>query len=184
MKAAFYDPNPVIMLEHKGLYWSKIKGTEAAKTPEPTADYILPLGKANVVLHANTDYIATGNSCVVITYGMGVHWALNAAKEPDLIGKIEIIDLRTLYPLDMDTVCNAVQIHGKCLVLTEEPQSNGFAQGLAGKISQQCFGYLDAAVQVQGAADTPAIPLNTVLEQAALPNAQKVANALRALLSA
>jgi 2-oxoisovalerate dehydrogenase E1 component len=184
MKAAFYDPNPVIMLEHKGLYWSKTKGTEAAKTPEPTADYILPLGKANVVLHATTDYIATGNSCVVITYGMGVHWALNAAKEPDLIGKIEIIDLRTLYPLDMDTVCNAVQTHGKCLVLTEEPQSNGFAQGLAGKISQRCFGYLDAAVQVQGAADTPAIPLNSVLEQAALPNAQKVANALRALLSA
>ncbi|MFQ3268523.1 MAG: 2-oxoisovalerate dehydrogenase E1 component, partial [Flavobacteriales bacterium] len=79
MKAAYYDPNPVIMLEHKGLYWSKIKGTEGAKTVEPDEDYVIPFGKARIALEAELNHIEEGNSLVVITYGMGVYWANTAA---------------------------------------------------------------------------------------------------------
>jgi 2-oxoisovalerate dehydrogenase E1 component len=83
MKAAFYDPNPVIMLEHKGLYWSKVPGTEEAKTVEPSRDYILPLGKANIILHADEEKINNGETICIITYGMGVYWAKAAAKNFD-----------------------------------------------------------------------------------------------------
>src|SRR6186713_3490566 len=73
MKAAFLDPNPVLMLEHKGLYWSKVPGTESAKRPEPGRDYILPLGKANTVLKAEKEKTERGETLCVITYGMGVY---------------------------------------------------------------------------------------------------------------
>lgn len=73
MKAAFYDPNPVVMLEHKGLYWSKVKGTNDAKTIEPDETYVIPLGKANIIQHAHEDKINNGESAVIITYGMGVY---------------------------------------------------------------------------------------------------------------
>ena len=71
MKAAFYDPNPVVMLEHKGLYWSKVPGTEEAKTKEPSRDYIIPLGKANVILKASEQKRKEAKTCVIVTYGMG-----------------------------------------------------------------------------------------------------------------
>src|SRR5205085_5431662 len=90
MKSAYYDPNPVVIFEHKGLYWSKLKGTEDAKTVEPDEDYVLPFGKARVVQQAD---VKNASALTVITYGMGVYWAKNAAKNfPD---RIEIIDLRT-----------------------------------------------------------------------------------------
>ena len=170
MKAAYYDPNPVVMLEHKGLYWSKIKGTEEAKTIEPSEDYILPLGKARIVqdVEANT----STDTLTVITYGMGVYWAKNAAK--DFEGQVEIIDLRTIAPLDEEMVFNSVKKHNKCIVLTEEPYNNSFAQALAGRISQHCFVHLDAPVVVIGSENLPAIPLNSTLEHAMLPNAEKV----------
>ena len=98
MKAAFLDPNPVIMMEHKGLYWSKVPGTDAAKTSEPDKEYIIPLGKGRVVLTATDEKLEEGSTALVITYGMGVHWAITAAQSFE--GNIEIIDLRTLYPLD------------------------------------------------------------------------------------
>ncbi|HEX5669271.1 MAG TPA: thiamine pyrophosphate-dependent enzyme, partial [Chitinophagaceae bacterium] len=79
MKAAFLDPNPVLMLEHKGLYWSKVPGTEGAKRPEPSRDYIIPLGKADVVQPAMPANVDSGSSCCIITYGMGVYWALRAS---------------------------------------------------------------------------------------------------------
>jgi 2-oxoisovalerate dehydrogenase E1 component len=75
MKAAFLDPNPVLMLEHKGLYWSKLPGTERAKRPEPSRNYIIPLGKADVVQPASQEQVNRGSSCCIITYGMGVYWA-------------------------------------------------------------------------------------------------------------
>ena len=81
------------MLEHKGLYWSKIKGTEKAKTIEPSTDYILPLGKGRVVLEALESNIEIGNSVSIITYGRGVYWALESAM--DFKDMVEIIDLRT-----------------------------------------------------------------------------------------
>ncbi len=181
MKAAFLDPNPVIMLEHKGIYWSKVPGTDDAKTIEPSSDYILPLGKANIVEKASQEAMDTGDSCTVITYGMGVYWAKAASKQ---IGgsKIEIVDLRTLSPLDFQTVKSSVERHGKVLVLTEEGINNSFAQALAGRISQECFTKLDAPVATLGSKDVPAVPLNSTLEKEVLPNAEKVAEALENLL--
>jgi 2-oxoisovalerate dehydrogenase E1 component len=181
IKAAYYDSNPVIMLEHKGLYWSKVPGTEDARVIEPAADYILPFGKGNIILQANESSVANGKSVCVITYGMGVYWARSAAKQFD--GRIEIIDLRTLFPLDEELIFDTVKKHGKCLVLTEEQQNNSFAEALAGRISKACFQWLDAPVEVLGALNLPAVPLNIGLEQAMLPNAQKVAERLQQLLS-
>ncbi len=182
MKAAFLDPNPVVMLEHKGLYWSKVPGTEAAKTTEPDAEYIIPLGKGRIELAADPVRVAAGESCCVITYGMGVYWAGAAARQ--LPGRVEIIDLRTLYPLDETLIFESVRRHGRCLVLTEEQQMNSFAEALAGRISMACFRWLDGPVQVMGALNVPAIPMNMVLEQAVLPNADKVLQQLQALLNA
>lgn len=181
MKAAFLDPNPVVMLEHKGLYWSKVPGTEDAKTIEPSRDYILPLGKGAVVLAAQQDKTDNGESCCIITYGMGVYWAKAAAK--NFPGQIEIIDLRTLFPLDEELIYSTVKKHGKCLVLTEEQQNNSFAEALAGRISKQCFQWLDAPVEVLGALNLPAVPMNIGLEAAMLPNPQKVAAVLNVLLA-
>ena len=181
MKAAFYDPNPVIMLEHKGLYWSKVPGTDGAKTFEPDAEYIIPLGKANVIQEAAKDCIENGESCVVITYGMGVYWAKTASK--NFKGQVEILDLRTLNPLDFEGVVSAVKRHNKALVLTEEPLMNSFAESLAGRISTTCFQELDAPVMTLGAADLPAIALNVELEKEMLPNAEKVEKVLNDLFS-
>lgn len=181
MKAAYHDPNPVVMLEHKGLYWSKIKGTEEAKTIEPSADYILPFGKARIVQEADEQRIDKGEAAVVVTYGMGVYWAKAAAK--GFAGRITIIDLRTLAPLDEETVMNAVRTHGRCLVLTEEQLTNSFAQALASRIGDACFEQLDAPVRTLGSVDMPAIPLNSTLEAAMIPSAEKVATALEQLLA-
>lgn len=181
MKAAFYDGNPVVMLEHKGLYWSKVPGTEDAKTVEPSRDYILPFGKGNIILPADQNRVDNGESCCVITYGMGVYWAKAAAKKYP--GQVEIIDLRTLFPLDEELVFETVKKHGKCLVLTEEQQNNSFAEALAGRISKQCFKELDAPVDVLGAANVPAIPLNIGLEAAVLPDAEIVVESIKNLLA-
>lgn len=181
MKAAYHDPNPVVMLEHKGLYWSKIKGTEEAKTVEPSADYIIPFGKARVVLEADARTVAKGEAAVVVTYGMGVYWAKAAAK--DLPGRITIIDLRTLVPVDEETVMNAVRSHGRCIVVTEEQITNSFAQALAARIGDACFEQLDAPVRTLGSVDMPAIPLNSTLEAAMIPSAEKVSAALKDLLA-
>jgi 2-oxoisovalerate dehydrogenase E1 component len=181
MKAAFYDGNPVVMLEHKGLYWSKVPGTEDARSIEPSRDYILPFGKANVIVAADKNKVDNGETCCIVTYGMGVYWAKAAAKK--LPGQIEIIDLRTLFPLDEEMIFESVKRHGRCLVLTEEQQNNSFAEALAGRISKECFKWLDSPVEVLGAANIPAIPLNMNLENAVLPNAEKVSEKIRILLS-
>lgn len=180
MKAAFYDGNPVVMLEHKGLYWSKVPGTEEAKSIEPSKDYILPFGKANIILRADENKTSNGETCCIITYGMGVYWAKAAAKK--FPGQIEIIDLRTLFPLDEEMVFSTAKKHGKCIVLTEEQQNNSFAEALAGRISKNCFRWLDAPVEVLGALNLPAVPLNIGLEQAMLPNPAKVEAVIQKLL--
>lgn len=181
MKAAYYDPNPVVMLEHKGLYWSKIKGTEDAKTIEPDEDYIIPFGKGRVVLSADENNVTSGKSLAVITYGMGVYWAKTAAKAFN--GQVEIIDLRTLAPLDEALLFETARKHGKVIVLTEEPVYNGFAQSIAARISENCFEYLDAPVKVVGSENLPAIPLNSTLEKAMLPNAEKLEKQIASLLN-
>lgn len=181
MKAAYYDPNPVVMLEHKGLYWSKVPGTEEARMVEPDKDYIVPLGKGLLVQEASQDAIDNGASMCIITYGMGVYWAKNAAKQ--FADQIDIVDLRTIYPLDEELIYNTVRKHGKCLVLTEEQLNNSFCEALAGRISQNCFQSLDAPIATMGALNLPAVPMNMGLEAAMLPNTDKVAQKIREILS-
>ena len=112
---------------------------------------------------------------------MGVYWAQAAASE--FKGMIEIVDLRTLFPLDEELVFSTVRKHGKCLVLTEEQQTNSFAEALAHRISYNCFQHLDAPVEVLGALDLPAVPINIVLEHAMLPTVDKVKKRIAKLLS-
>lgn len=181
IKAAYYDPNPVIILEHKGLYWSKIKGTEDAKTIEPDENYVIPFGKARIVISADEANVKNGKSICIITYGMGVYWAKAAAKKFE--GKIEIIDLRTIAPIDEEAIFNSARNHGKIMILTEEPVNNGFSQSIAARISEHCFEYLDAPVKVIGSENLPAIPLNSILEKTMLPNAEKVEIAIEKLLN-
>ncbi|MBC9934752.1 tungsten formylmethanofuran dehydrogenase [Chitinophaga qingshengii] len=181
LKAAFLDPNPVVMLEHKGLYWSKVPGTQEAMTIEPAADYVLPLGKGQVVLQAHPKDVQRGESVCIITYGMGVYWAKAAARA--FPGNVEIVDLRTLFPLDEALVFETVRRHGKCLLLTEEQLNNSFTQALAGRIQKACFRELDAPVFMLGALDLPAVALNTGLEAAMLPNPAKVEAMIKELLS-
>ncbi|WP_226064765.1 alpha-ketoacid dehydrogenase subunit alpha/beta [Kaistella polysaccharea] len=172
LKAAFYDPNPVVMLEHKGLYWSKVPGTEDAKTVEPAEDYILPFGKGNILLEADPSETEKGRTMLIVTYGMGVYWAKEAAK--NFLGRVEIIDLRTLIPLDEKLVFERTKIHGKCLVLTEEQIQNSFAEAFAHRISKECFRSLDAPVETMGSLNLPAVPINLILEKEMLPNAEKL----------
>ncbi len=177
LKSAYYDPNPCVILEHKGLYWSKIKGTEDAKSIEPDEDYIIPFGKGRIVQLANVSATPTLS---IITYGMGVYWAKNASKE--MKERVEIIDLRTINPIDEEMILASVRKHNRCLVVTEEPVNNSFAQALAGRISKLCFESLDAPVEVIGSENLPAIPLNSNLEFAMIPNTEKVGIAIRKLL--
>jgi 2-oxoisovalerate dehydrogenase E1 component len=179
MKAAYYDPNPVIILEHKGLYWSKVPGTKTATSIEPSEDYILPLGKAWVLQEIWPQ--EDDETLSIITYGMGVHWAYNATKE--MRDQVEIIDLRTLYPLDEKAIMTSVKKTGKCLVVTEEPSNNSFALALAGKIQEQCFQFLDAPVMTIGSENMPAIPLNSILEQTMIPSTEKVKAKIMNLLN-
>ncbi|MCB9285224.1 MAG: tungsten formylmethanofuran dehydrogenase [Lewinellaceae bacterium] len=180
LKAAYYDPNPVVMFEHKGLYWSKVPGTERAKTPLPAEDYILPFGKGRIFWAADEQKVEAGESMVVVTYGMGVHWATNAAQEFD--GRVEVLDLRTLCPLDEDLIYSTVKKHGRCLVVTEEPVNCTFAQSLAARIQENCFEWLDAPVRTLGSENLPAIPLNSTLEARMIPSKEKVAEAIRGVL--
>ncbi len=175
MKSAYHDPNPVVMFEHKGLYWSKVKGTEAAKCKEPSSDYVIPFGKGRVILESTSE-ISIG----IITYGMGVHWASNASKKFN--GQIEIIDLRTLHPLDTELIFKTARKHGRCLVITEEPVDNSFAQSIAARIQENCFEVLDAPVRTIGSENMPAIPLNSILERTMIPSTEKVITAIKELL--
>ena len=179
MKAAYYDPNPVVILEHKGLYWSKVPGTKGATSVEPSEDYILPFGKAWVLQEIwKQEAVET---VTIVTYGMGVHWAYNATK--GMRDQVEIIDLRTLFPLDEDTIMKSVKKTGKCLVVTEEPSNNSFARALAGKIQEECFKYLDAPVMTIGSENMPAIPLNSTLEQTMIPSTEKVKAKINEILN-
>lgn len=176
LKAAFYDPNPVVVLEHKGLYWSKVPGTRAAKTPEPDSEYLVPIGQARWWKHTSAT-----PALAVISYGMGVHWGLQLAER--LPEKVALLDLRTLAPLDYEAVYEAVKRYHRVLLLTEEPPAYGFMQALAGWIAQEAFEQLDAPPKVMGSAEVPAVPLSLILEEAYLPSATQIYEAAQALLA-
>ena len=139
---------------------------------EPAEDYVLPFGKAWVLQEIwKQEEVETLS---IITYGMGVHWALNASEELGLQDRIEVVDLRTLHPLDYDTVFKSVKKCGKCLIVTEEPSENSFSRALQGRIQEACFQHLDAPVMLIGSENLPAIPLNSTLEQTMIPSVEKV----------
>ena len=181
MKAAYYDPNPVVIFEHKGLYWSKVPGTKGATSIEPSEDYVLPFGKAWVLQEIWKQ--EDKETLSIITYGMGVHWAMNASAELGLQDQIEVVDLRTLHPLDEETIMKSVKKCGKCLVVTEEPSDNTFARALSGKIQEECFKSLDAPVMTIGSENMPAIPLNSTLEETMIPSTEKVKSKIQSLLN-
>ncbi|MGV6860916.1 MAG: alpha-ketoacid dehydrogenase subunit alpha/beta [Putridiphycobacter sp.] len=181
LKSAFYDPNPVVIFEHKGLYWSKIKGTEGAITVEPDEDYVIPFGKARTVIEADSTHINNSESMVIITYGRGVYWSLEAAEKYK--GRVEILDLRTLSPIDETAIFEAVKKHNRAMLVTEESIEATFTLALAGKIQKECFKYLDSPVEIIGSVDTPAIPLNSILEFTLLTNAEKVEKGIEKVLT-
>ncbi len=181
IKAAFYDPNPVVILEHKGLYWSKIPGTEGAMSIEPSEDYVIPIGKARIVLEAHANQVDNGKSIGVVTYGRGVYWTLEAAK--NFPGQIEILDLRSLNPLDHEAMNLLCQKHGRVMFVTEESVECSFTLALAGRMQRDNFNYLDAPISIVGSIDTPAIPLNSTLEATLLPNADKVLAEIERLMN-
>lgn len=147
LAASLEDPNPVLFFEHKGLYRS-VSG------PLPLSYYTLPLGKAAV--------LKEGNTATIITYGMGVVWAKEMVQE--LNEDIEIIDLRTLWPLDEETVFKSVKKTGKVLVLHEDTLTGGIGSEISALISAQVFEYLDAPVVRVGSLDSP-IPFSPALEK-------------------
>ncbi len=181
MKSAYYDPNPVVILEHKGLYWSKIPGTERAMSIEPSEDYVIPIGKARIVEKADDEFVNSGESLGVISYGMGIYWTLGAMKS--FPGQIELLDLRSLNPLDHEAMNQLCKKHGRVLIVTEESVECSFSLGLAGRLQRDNFTFLDAPIRMVGSVDTPAIPLNSDLEAALLPNADKVEQAINEILN-
>jgi 2-oxoisovalerate dehydrogenase E1 component len=161
---SFDDPNPIIFIEHKALYRS-IEGEV------PEGYFSLPFGKANI--------LKSGNKATVITYGLGVHWMLDLLKNNDL--DIELIDLRTLAPLDYDTIYQSVQKTGKALVVHEDNLTGGIGGEISARITEQCFQYLDAPVMRCASLDTP-IPFSAQLEWNYLAN-QRLLGKLNDLLN-
>ncbi len=145
------DENPVLFFEHKALYRSVYQDV-------PTDYYTIPFGKASV--------LQEGNDLSIITYGAGVHWALNEVKEHQIAA--DIIDLRTLQPLDKETVFKSVRKTGKALILHEDTLFGGIASELSALITESCFNYLDAPVKRVGSLETP-IPFAKNLEALFLP---------------
>jgi 2-oxoisovalerate dehydrogenase E1 component len=146
--AAINDPNPVMYFEHKALYRS-ISG------PVPEVYYEVEIGKAR--------HVRSGEEIAIITYGAGVHWAEDyAAEHPDI--SIDILDLRTLLPLDYEAIKAAVQRTGKVLLLHEDTLIGGLGGEISAWIAEHCFEYLDAPVVRCASLDT-AVPFNIELEQ-------------------
>jgi 2-oxoisovalerate dehydrogenase E1 component len=165
--AAFDDGNPVVFLEHKLLYRS-IKGHV------PEGEYSVPIGRARVA--------RPGRHATVVTYGVGVHWALDAAARfADRGREIEVVDLRSLAPWDQETVLGSVRRTSRALVLHEAPLTGGFGGEIAATIGRDAFEWLDAPVARLGGLDTP-IPFSKALEEHFSPRG-RLDGALEALLA-
>lgn len=166
MKAAIRDNNPVIFFEHKFLY-------RRVKEEIPEDDYIVPLGKARVVRE--------GQHLSIITYGAMVHVAMEAAKQLEADGlEVEIIDLRTLYPIDEETVLNSTRKTNKIILLHEDTRTLGLGAELSAIISEKAFDDLDGPLVRITAPDTP-VPYSPPLEEAFIPGLEKVVAAARDL---
>ena len=148
LNSSINDPNPVMFFEHKALYRSI---TEQV----PDGYYTYEIGKANI--------ISDGSDITIVTYGMGVHWSLEIVNSIEDCS-CEIIDLRTLVPLDKETIFNSVKKTGKALVLHEDCMTGGFGADISSLISENCFRYLDAPVIRCSSLDTP-VPFSSKLEK-------------------
>lgn len=152
LNTSFNDPNPILFFEHKALYRS-------IRQEVPVDYYTLPLGKASI--------LKEGEKLTIITYGAGVHWVLDTIDEMEL-ENVDLIDLRSLQPLDKEAVMNSAKKTGKVLVLTEDSTFGSLASEISAIISEECFEYLDAPVMRLGSAETP-IPFAAALEEGYLP---------------
>lgn len=167
LKAAIRDPDPVIFLEHKGAY-RLIKGDV------PEGDYTVPLGKAAIVRE--------GSDMSVIAYGMMLYHCLNVANELAKEGiNIEVVDVRTISPLDRETIVNSVKKTGKALVVYEDTLSGGWGAEISASIAEAAFAYLDGPIMRVAGPDMPAMPYNHNQEHYFMPNPEKIAKAMREL---
>jgi pyruvate dehydrogenase E1 component beta subunit len=165
MKAAIRDPNPIIFLENEILY-----GTHG---DVPKGDFVVPIGKAKIA--------RPGNDVTIVSFGIGMTYALKAAEE--LAKKhiyAEVIDLRTLRPLDMETVIRSVQKTGRCVTVEEGWPQGSIGSEIASRLVSEAFDYLDAPVLKVTGKDVP-MPYAANLEKLALPNVQEVIDAVRAV---
>jgi 2-oxoisovalerate dehydrogenase E1 component beta subunit len=166
IKSAIRDNDPVIFFEHKGLY-------RKIKEELPAEEYTVPIGKAKVVRE--------GRDLTIVTYGSMVWVALDAAEKLAEEGaSVEVVDLRTLVPLDRDTVCESVKKTSKVLLLHEDTRTGGMAGELAASITESIWDYLDGPILRVTAPDTP-VPYSPPLEEAFLPNCDKVVEKARSL---
>ncbi|NNM43029.1 MAG: MFS transporter [Chlamydiae bacterium] len=169
MKAAIRDPNPVVFLEHKALYRQRV----FCARKEPATEEVIPLGKAEIV--------RAGSDVTLIGYGMTVYMAVEAAENLSKEGiSVEIIDLRTLVPLDMETVLASISKTGKAVVAHEAASNCGFGAELSARIVEEAFQYLDAPVKRVTGKNCP-VPYAKMLEDAVLPQVEDIENALRTL---
>lgn len=167
LKSAIRDDNPVIFLEHKWIY-RRIKEV----VPEDP-DFLVPIGVARVVRE--------GTDVSIVTYGMLVHWALEAAEELEARGiSVEIVDLRTIQPLDTETVLRSVEKTSRVLVLYESHRFLGVGAEVAAQIAEQAFEHLDAPVMRLAPPNVP-IPFSPTLEDAYLPQVPDIVEAVRRL---
>jgi len=169
LKTAIRDPNPVVFLEHKGLY----RQQKFCARPEPSKNYLLPFGQANSV--------RKGTDLTVVCWGMMVVMATEVADKLAFEGiSIEVIDLRTLVPLDSAAIITSVQKTGKLLIAHEAPRSGGFGAEIAARVTEEAFEYLDAPIRRVGSFEC-AIPYSKPLENEVLPQTSDLEAAMRQL---
>ena len=169
LKTACRLNDPVLFCEHKGLYRQS-----SAQSPEPDKDYLLPFGKAKIVKE--------GDDLTVISYGVSLWDSLLAAKKLEDEGySVEVIDLRTIIPLDKETIFNSVKKTGKAIVIHEDTFTAGFGAEIAALIADTCFQNLDGPVKRVGAKDSH-IPYSPILENAILPGRNQIYNEIKNLL--
>jgi 2-oxoisovalerate dehydrogenase E1 component beta subunit len=166
LKAAIRDDDPVLFFEHKKAYRS-IKGEVAEQ------DYVLPIGKANVVRQ--------GKDISIFTYGLAVHQCLEAAEALTQEVSVEVVDLRTLAPLDKEAILGSVRKTGKALIVHEDNLTGGIGGEVAAIIAEEAFDYLDGPVLRLAMPDVPAVPYSPPLEEYCLLNPDKIAAAIRKL---
>ena len=167
LRTAIRDPDPVIFLEHKKMYRS-VRGEV------PDGEYTVPFGRATVT--------RVGSRVTVVAYGLMVHYALDAAARLADEGiETEVVDLRSIRPLDAATVLTSVRKTGKCLVVHEDNQFGGFGAEVAALVAQEAFDFLDGPVTRLGGPESPASPYSHRLEDAFLITPEKIAAAIRTL---